>query len=72
MIECPECGDKSVSFCQDRIVAYHTYSSAHGTIKVGNKIISSNDLDNCWLECNSCHMTSEDSDELAIMLDSIS
>lgn len=72
MIECPECGNKSVSFCQDRIVTYHTSLTISGIIKVSSKVISSNDLDNCWLECNSCHATSEDSDQLAEMFDSIS
>jgi 5-methylcytosine-specific restriction endonuclease McrA len=72
MIECPECGKKSVSFCQDKIVTYYTSLTTNGIIKVSNKVISSNELDNCWLECSNCNATSEDNDVLAEMFDSIS
>lgn len=71
MIECPSCNQKAVSLCRDEIKTYHTFIDKNGSIKVGKKVIYSNELDNCWLECNNCHITSDDNDELDEMLDVI-
>lgn len=71
MIKCPECGEKAVAFCRDEIVVYKTFLSSKGVIKVSKKVIHSNQLDECWLECNKCCATSENSNKLDEMLESI-
>ena len=71
MICCPECNEDSVSLCRDFIKTYHTVVNNQGIIKVRNKVIASNELDNCWLECANCHSTSEDSSALEEMLENI-
>jgi hypothetical protein len=71
LICCPECNEDSVSLCRDVIKVYHTIVNKQGLIKVKDKVIAKNELDNCWLECNSCHATSDDSKALDYMLENI-
>lgn len=58
--KCPLCNKGKLLFCQDTI-AYHPIS-AKGEIDHMNNTLEG--LDNTWLECNHCHDTSEDSEEL--------
>jgi hypothetical protein len=71
MITCPLCEKKSVAFCRDIVRTYYTVVDKQGLIKVRDKVISNNELDNCWLECNDCHSTSEDSEELNELFENI-
>jgi hypothetical protein len=70
-IVCPECKKKQLALCQDAILVFPLSISEDDEITAGDKISHENLLDNMWLECNACGATSEDSEILEKMFDSI-
>lgn len=62
-MKCPVCKEGKLAFCQDSIVSYAMYES-NGTPDVSNIILETNGLDNTWVECSRCHLTSEDNSGL--------
>lgn len=70
-IICPECNKKELALCQDAILVFPLSVSKVGKVTASDKPFHENLLDNMWLECNACGATSEDSEILEKMLDSI-